>query len=162
MFERLQDARSALVILGLLGSSPVSAEAAGQWIDPPSDRELLQMMASIPLQREEAPVASHPMSAPADGVVNDAGPAALGDRDAARAVLDPLGVATSSLGTGEIEADRPRGPAPAPGEVRKNPKAPKAAARGRARKAASGDDPIARLFGPPKRDSHVITTTHTR
>jgi hypothetical protein len=162
MFGRLQDARSALVILGLLGSSPVSAEAAGRWIDPPSDRELLQMPASIPLPPDEALVSTS-VSATLDADIGETGPTALGSQVDSGAALGPPDVAISSLGTDEIDdADKPGGPAPASAEVRKNPKPSKAAARGRARKAASGEDPIARLFGPPRRDSHVITTTHTR
>jgi hypothetical protein len=150
----MREVRSVSLILGLLGSPMALAESAGPWIDPPSDRELLQMTASLSqLPSEAAPAAPDPRYG-----------SPIGQTGARADEAGAAGERTAAL-TDEISSDDAAMAAtPAPVEVKKSRKPPRAAIRRlrSSRTARSRDDPFVRLFGPPRRNSHVITTTHTR
>lgn len=154
MFRRSRDTRSILCIFALLGSASVQAETPGGWIDPPSDRELLQMVAAVPPPGDPVAPASHV----AEGLLD---PAVVGiDHSAPPDRMEEGAAATEDAKLSE-DQDGTTGLV----KVRKNPKPSRAAVRNRIRKSGAGvpqGDPFARIFGPPRRDSHIITTTHNR
>jgi hypothetical protein len=132
------------VVLFLFACASAGAETRARWVDPPPDHELLRSAAI------------------------SAALAALSERKPAEpARTSP---APEPVLQGE-EAPSSRTASQAPPRVEVEPRAePRKARRSgrfvrerRVRRAArSQNRPFARLFGPPRRDAHIITTNHIR
>jgi hypothetical protein len=140
----------AALVTGIVASDLVCAEARRPWLDPPSDTELVKSMHAR-ITNTVTPMADSPLPARHDAgaasMPSDAGPA----QNERGSVTTPAAVSPAPRSVREAPAVEPRQ------KVRKARTAHRRALRWRTQV-----QPFARVFGPPRPNANVITTTHNK